>query len=107
MPAYLVQGAYTGDAAIGLAKEGASARSEVVKKVVASLGGTLTSPIYYSFEDGVKIVVTAELPGSAEVAALSLMTAPGGVVLKITNLMSLDEIDKATTIIPSYRAPGK
>ena len=107
MPAYLLQGSYTGNAAKGLGQEGGSSRAEMVKSVITGVGGTLTSPIYYGFGEGVDIIVTVNLPSSAAAVALTLITAPGGVSVKTTCLMAPSDIDEASKLLPNYRAPGQ
>lgn len=106
MPKYLFQANYVGKGIEGLMKEGGSRRREAGKQVIESVGGRLES-FYYVFGD-VDAVGVIEVPDAASAAAASMMiNASGAVTIKLTPLMSPEEIDEASKKQPSYRPPGQ
>lgn len=106
MAKYLYQGKYVGKGVEGLLKEGGSRRREAAREVVESVGGTLDS-IYYAFGD-VDVLGVIDFPDTASAAAASLLiNASGAVTIKLTPLMTPEEIDEATKKNPSYRPPGQ
>src|SRR2546427_644259 len=106
MAKYLVQGNYVGEGVKGLLKEGGTSRRAATEKVAQSLGGTLET-FYYAFGDS-DIYVILELPDNASAAALALTAeASGTVVVKITVLMTPEELDTAAKMTPTYRPPGQ
>ncbi|MFF4346380.1 GYD domain-containing protein [Streptomyces sp. NPDC001530] len=105
MPKYLFRVKMTVDGLKGVLKEGATARREVVERMVQGLGGRLES-LYWAFGDD-DIYVTVELPGNTSAAALGLVTsAAGGVRTSTVTLLSPEEIDEAIRLKVEYRAPG-
>jgi len=106
MPKYLIQANYVGEGIKGLLKEGGTSRRAVVETAIKSLGGTLEA-FYYAFGETDAYII-GELPDNASMAALALMvSASGTVTVKITVLLTPQEIDEAAKKTPSYRAPGQ
>ena len=106
MAKYFYQGNYVGEGVAGLLKEGGSSRKEAAKRVIESVGGTLES-IYYAFGD-VDVLGVVDLPDVASAAAASLIiNASGAVTIKLTPLITVEEMDEATKKDPSYRPPGQ
>ncbi len=106
MPKYLIQANYVGEGIKGLLKEGGTSRRAVVETAIKSLGGTLEA-FYYAFGETDAYII-GELPNNASMAALALMvSASGTVTVKITVLLTPQEIDEAAKKTPSYRAPGQ
>ena len=105
MPKYLVTGTYTAEGLRGLQTDKASGRRRALKKAVAGLGGKLES-IHYCFgEDDVVIIV--DMPSNASAAAVSIAAASSGVVrVKVSPLLTVDEVDEALEMAPTYRPPG-
>ena len=105
MPKYMISGSYTGTGIKGVLAEGGSSRRDVVAKLVSSLGGTLES-FYFGF-GGDDFYVTVDLP-SNEAAAAAVITvgAAGGASPRTVVLLTPEEVDAATKMSPSYRAPG-
>lgn len=105
MPKYLITGNYTLTGIKGVLAEGGSGRRDAVEKLASSLGGGLES-FYFAF-GGDDFYVTVDLP-SNEVAAAAAMTvaAAGAGTTRTTVLLTLEEVDAATKLSPSYRAPG-
>jgi uncharacterized protein with GYD domain len=105
MPKYLISGSYTAAGIKGILAEGGSGRRDAVAKLASSLGGRLES-FYFGF-GGEDFFVTVDLP-SNEAAAATAMTvaAAGGASPRTTVLLTPEEVDAATKLSPSYRAPG-
>ncbi len=105
MPKYMWTGSYTTEGTKGVIAEGGSSRKAVVEKMLATMGGKLES-FYFSFgTDDVVIIVDA--PDNVSAAAVGLTVAASGAVRgKMTVLLTVEEIDKATKISPTYRVPG-
>jgi len=105
-PKYLFQGSYIGEGLKGLATEGGTPRVDAAKELFASLGGTLEC-FYFSFgaED---LLVICDLPDNESAAAFSLaINNTGKAKGRVTPLMTPEEMDRATTKSPQYRAPGE
>jgi uncharacterized protein with GYD domain len=101
---YFLQGNYTVEGIKGLLKDGGSGREQAVKKLVASLGGTLDSmyfapPSYF---------IVVNLPDQVSAAALSATVFASGAVTagQSFEILTPAEMDEATKKHPTYRAPG-
>ncbi|MFD1213548.1 GYD domain-containing protein [Arthrobacter sp. GCM10027362] len=106
MTKYLFQANYVGQGIKGLMQEGGSKRREAVVQALESLGGSLDC-MYYAFGD-TDVLGVFDLPDQASAAALSLMiNASGAVDLRLTPLMTPEDLDAATAKTPSYRPPGQ
>jgi uncharacterized protein with GYD domain len=102
---YLIEGSY-GVSAKGLLKEGGTSRRAMVEGLVNSIGGKIEA-FYYAFGD-TDVFVIADLPDNVTAAALSLVVnASGAVAIKVTVLLTPEEIDAAAKRNLSYRAPGQ
>ena len=100
-----MRGNYAGEGVKGLMKDGGSSRREAIKKLVASLGGTLES-MYYAFGD-TDVYAIVDLPDNVSAAAASLTAnAAGAVSVSVTVLLTPEEMDEAAKKTPEYRAPG-
>lgn len=105
MPRYLVTGSYTVSGIKGVLNEGGSARRAAIEKLATSVGGTLES-FYFGF-GGDDFYVTVDLPGNEAAAAVAMIVAAsGGASARTTVLLTPEEVDAATKLSPSYRAPG-
>lgn len=105
MPKYLVHGSYVGDGVAGLLRDGGTSRRDAVEALVSSLGGSLES-LYYAFGD-TDVFVVVDLPDNVAAAAASLTAgASGAVAVKVTPLLTAEEIDEATRRSGTYRPPG-
>ncbi len=106
MAKYLMQGNYVGGSAKGLLKEGGTSRRAAIESLVASVGGSVEA-FYFAFGD-TDVLVIADLPDNVTAAALSLfVNAAGTVAVKVTVLLTADEIDEAVKKTVSYRPPGQ
>lgn len=105
MPKYLFKANYVGKGIEGLMKEGGTRRKEAATKVVESVGGRLES-FYYAFGEADAVGVV-DAPDAASAAAVSMIiNASGAVTIKLTPLMTPEEIDAASKKSPAYRPPG-
>ncbi len=106
MAKYMFTGSFAVDGARGVLAEGGTSRRQVVEKLFTSLGGTLESYHFAFGSDDFYII--GDLPGNAAAAACALTTsATGAVRTRTIVLMTPEEIDAATKLSPSYRAPGR
>jgi uncharacterized protein with GYD domain len=106
MPKYLVQARYTPEGVKGLIGDSASGRRADVQAAVKALGGKVES-FYYAFGD-VDAFTIVELPDNIKASALSLtVMATGLVQMKVTPLLSVEDVDQALEIHTQYRAPGE
>ncbi len=105
MPKYLIQAAYTAEGLKGLAKDKASGRKAAVQAAMKAVKGKIDS-MYFSFgADDVFLVVDA--PDNIAVASLSLTAGATGLVnIRVTALLTVEEIDQALALPIKYRAPG-
>jgi uncharacterized protein with GYD domain len=105
---YLFEGSYTPEALKALIKKPVN-RSEVIRKAVAELGGSVEGSWFAFGERDVVLIV--QMPDNVSVAALSLAVGAGGAIQhgKTTPLMTMEEglaaFKKAAT--STYRPPGK
>ena len=106
MTKYFFQANYVGDGIRGLMQEGGSKRRDAVVKALESVGGSLEC-IYYAFGE-TDVLGVLDIPDQSSAVALSLMiNSSGAVDLRLTPLMSPEDIDAAASKTPSYRAPGQ
>ncbi len=106
MPKYLTQCSYTVEGLKGLLKDGGSKRREAVEQLVKGMGGTLEG-FYYAFGDN-DLYVILDMPDNVSATAVSLaVNASGAVKVKITVLLTPEEVDQATKKTVDYRPPGQ
>ncbi len=106
MARYFFRANYVGKGVEGLLKEGGTKRREAVSKALAAVGGKLES-FYYAFGD-TDVLGVIEVPDVASAVATSLtINATGTVNLKLTPLITPEEVDLASRKQTSYRAPGQ
>ena len=106
MPKYLIQANYVGEGLKGLLKEGGSSRRAAVEKLLGSVGGRVET-FYYAFGDTDAFVIV-DVPDNVTAAALSLaVNAAAAVTVKITVLLTAEEIDAAVKKTIVYRPPGQ
>ena len=106
MSKYFFQASYTNEGVKGLLKEGGSSRLKSVTQLINGMGGSVDS-FYYAFgaDDVIGIV---DMPDHVSAAALSLaINASGAVTIKITVLLTVEEVDEATKKTVAYRPPGQ
>jgi uncharacterized protein with GYD domain len=104
MPKYLFIGSYTADGTRGLLKDGGTGRSGAAHDLIHSLGGKVEA-FYFAF-GGDDFYLVADLPGPTEAAAVGLAVAASGAIdYRTVVLLTPEEIDAATKLKPSFRAP--
>lgn len=105
MGKYMFQANYIGDGAKGLMQDGGTKRRAAAEAAMASVGGSIEA-FYYAFGD-VDLVGIADFPDDASAAAISLMiNASGAIDLKVTPLMTAEDLDAAAAKTPAYNPPG-
>jgi len=105
MSKYLVTASYNPEGVKGLMQEGGSKRLTAASEAIESVGGSVDC-FYYAFGDD-DVVGICDFPDDASAAAVSLMiNSTGAVNLKLTPLMTVEDIDAAAAKTPSYRPPG-
>jgi uncharacterized protein with GYD domain len=90
MPNYLLQASYSAEALAAMIKKPQN-RTEVVRKAIEKLGGTLGG-LWLSFGD-YDVVALLEMPDNVSAAALALAVGAGGACrsVKTTPLFSVEE----------------
>ena len=105
MPKYFFQGSYTVEGLKGLLKEGGSTRKAAIEQVIKGMGGTLEA-FYFAFGEN-DVVGIIDFPDQVTATAASLaVNASGAAQLKITVLITPEEVDQATKKTVNYRPPG-
>lgn len=105
MPKYLIQASYTAEGVRGLMKDGGSQRRSAAEAALKGVGGRLES-FYFAFGE-TDVFAVADVPDNASAAAVSLaVSASGAVQVKLTVLMTPEEMDQATKKMINYRPPG-
>ncbi len=106
MPKYLAHASYTVEGLKGLLKDGGSKRREAVEQLAKSLGGSVEA-FYYAFGDEDLFVIFA-LPDNVSATTGSMVVnASGAAKVKMTVLLTPEEIDEATKRSTAYSPPGK
>jgi uncharacterized protein with GYD domain len=106
MAKYLIEASYTPEGIQGLLREGGSGRRAAVQQLFASAGGTIEALYFVFGEDD--IIILADVPDNATMAAVSLaVSASGGATSTVRVLLTPEEIDTATKKTIDYRAPGR
>ena len=105
MPRYLISGSYTINGIGGVMREGGTGRRDAVAKLAASVGGRLESFDFAFGSDD--FYVTVDMPSNEAAAAVAMSVAASGAASpKTTVLLTPEEVDAATKLSPTYRAPG-
>jgi uncharacterized protein with GYD domain len=105
MAKFLVEVAYSAEGLRGLQKDKASGRKKAVTKVVKSLGGKIDS-FYFCFGERDAVII-ADMPDTSSAVALSVAVSATGLVrTKLTELLTIEETDRALAKKVKYRAPG-
>ncbi len=106
MPKYLAHASYTVEGLKGLLKDGGTKRREVVDQLAKSLGGKLEA-FYYAFGDD-DLFVIFDFPDNISATTASLLVnASGAAKVKVTVLLTPEEVDQATKKTVDYSPPGQ
>ena len=105
MAKFLIEVAYTAEGLRGLQKDKASGRKKAVTKVMRSLGGKIDS-FYFCLGERDAVII-ADMPDASSAVALSVAVSASGLVrTKLTELLTIEETDRALAKKVKYRAPG-
>lgn len=105
MPHYMFRASYSREGIQGVMKEGAASRTEVVRKLAESLGGSMEVAYWAFGEDD--FITIVELPdNAAAVAAATTVAASGVGDISTTVLLTAEDVDAARGRKATYRAPG-
>ena len=105
MAKFLFTGSYTSEGARGVLAEGGTRRREAAEQVVTSVGGTVEA-YYFGFGSD-DFYLIADLPDQAAAAAGAMTaSASGAMRIRTTVLLTPEELDAASKLSPSFRAPG-
>ncbi|MGD8297773.1 MAG: GYD domain-containing protein [Desulfobacterales bacterium] len=106
MPKYLAHVSYTVDGLKGLLQDGGTKRREVVVKLAESLGGKLETFYYALGEDDLFAIF--EYPDNVSATSASLIVnASGAATVKMTALLTPEEVDEAVKKSVAYSPPGQ
>lgn len=105
MPTFLFHGTYVNKGVEGLMKEGGTARKEMIRQLIESLGGTCEC-VYFGLDTDAYAI--AHMPNDAAAASFNLTcNASGKLNVTATLLLSPEQMDEATQVKPDYRPPGE
>lgn len=105
MAKYLFTGSFTTSGIAGVRRDGGSSRPGAIAALAESVGGRLES-YYFAFGSD-DFFVTVDVPDNTAAAATAMAVAASGAVnVRTIVLLTPEEIDAATRLTPSYRAPG-
>jgi uncharacterized protein with GYD domain len=105
MPKFLWQVSYTAEGALGLKKDGGSARRAAVQKLIEQAGGKLES-FYFALGES-DVFAVADLPDANSATAISLaVNSAGAARLRTVPLITPEEMDAAARKSVDYRPPG-
>jgi uncharacterized protein with GYD domain len=105
VPKYLIKASYSAEGARGLIKEGGSARRAAVETLMKNVGGKVEA-FYYAYGDDDAYLII-DVPDAKSGLAVSMaVNASGAVRLSTIPLITPEEVDAASKVSVSYRAPG-
>jgi len=105
MAKFLIEAAYTAEGLRGLKKDKASGRKQAVTKLVKSVGGKVEA-FYFAFGDR-DLIMIADLPDAVSATALSVSVSATGLArTRVTELLTVEDTDRALGKKVKYRAPG-
>ena len=105
MQKYLFYGSYTAEGYQGLLNEGGSARIDVSKRALQSIGGSLEAFYYSNAEQDFYIIVN--LPDNVSSTAVTLVgNASGTFRIRAVALLTPEQMDKAVKLKVDFRPPG-
>ena len=106
MPKYLAQARYSPAGLKGLMKEGGTKRREAVENAMKSVGGRVDA-FYFAFGE-TDVFSIVDIPDQVSAVAISgVINASGASTVRLTPLITVEEVDKAVKKAAQYRAPGQ
>ena len=108
MPKFLTLGSYSADGAKGVLKDGGTKRRAAAEQLVKSLGGTIEA-MYFCGSGDADVVLIADFPDTASIAATGLVTRAAGALTtgRSIPLITPEELDEVAKKSVSYQAPGQ
>jgi uncharacterized protein with GYD domain len=109
---FCITAQYTPQALNSIMDDPKTNRYEAVKKLVEAGGGKLVS-MYSTASEGPGVLIIFDMADPAAASAMAGVAVAGGAIynLKLTRLMTQDEVgkvrEKARELRGSYKAPGK
>jgi uncharacterized protein with GYD domain len=105
MPKYLIEASYGPEGVKGVARNGGTARREIIELLIGSLGGKMES-FYFAFGDA-DVYVIADLPSDEAATALALsVNQSAATKVKTVVLLTPEQVDSAAGMVPEYIPPG-
>ncbi len=105
MPKFMIQGSYTREGLAGLMREGGSGRKAAVAQLCEQAGGKVDALYWALGEHDVFAIV--DLPDAEAATSISMaVNASGAAQVRMTRLLTVEEVDKAAKRTVDYRAPG-
>ncbi|WP_308042511.1 GYD domain-containing protein [Micromonospora sp. PLK6-60] len=106
MARFLLKASYTPEGISGLRRDGGTKRAEVVQAMIENAGGRVEA-LYFAFEEH-DAYVLCELPDNMTAASLTIAIRAGrGLDVRITPLMTPEEVDAVTQLPVFYEPPGR
>jgi len=106
MPKYLAHASYTTEGLKGLLKDGGTKRRKAVEQLAESMGGSVEG-FYYAFGDD-DLFVIFDLPDNiSAITGSMIVNASGAAKVKMTVLLTPEEIDQAAQRSVEYSPPGR
>jgi uncharacterized protein with GYD domain len=106
MPKYLIEAAYSVEGLRGLQNDSGTGRRDAIANAFKSAGGSVEC-VYFVFGDR-DVIVVVDLPDNVAAAALAITGSASGLVrIKVTPLLTAEEIDAALKKSVSFRPPGR
>jgi uncharacterized protein with GYD domain len=94
MPKYLIEASYGPEGVKGVARNGGTARREIIELLIGSLGGKMQS-FYFAFGDA-DVYVIADLPSDEAATALALsVNQSAATTVKTIVLLTPEQVDSA------------
>lgn len=105
MPKFLFRVSLNAEGVAGVVAEGGTARREVVKNAIESVGGTLEA-FYFAFGAD-DVVVIVDVPDQETAAGLAMQfSSSGRMAVTTTVLLTPEQVDRARETQSSWRPPG-
>lgn len=106
MSKYLFEVKYSADGVKGVMKDGGSKRRDAAEQAIKSAGGKLES-FYFAFGER-DVLGIADFPDHTSAVALSgVINASGTTTIKLTPLITIEEVDQAAKKMVQYQPPGR
>lgn len=105
MARYLLVVSYLAEGAKGVLQEGGTSRRAAAKALFDSIGVTMETFDFAFGSDDAYVIVESPTVEAVAAAALTV-SASGAMSARTIPLLSPEQLDAATKLSPTYRAPG-